>query len=250
MCTGELSVMTRGRNFVPNPQREGIWFRHRGADDSESGRTRGELTSTGSMLRAPFTDTANTRPHPPPAPFNNKSQTLYQTTNPFSTHDNRNSFQGHGVYFGDGNESRSLGRRLHPAQTRLHQTGRDFLMHNSRAPVHYDYRTESASSYTGRPTADSPSARRFPRCHGEPVSGPIPLGTTTTDWFQPAHAPTTSSTRVLAISQQPYPKHNNWKYSYKPLHKVYPPYESNRMPLVDNVFNRYGAAFTTSGAGS
>nr|KAG5700961.1 hypothetical protein BaRGS_034246 [Batillaria attramentaria] len=81
------------------------------------------------------------------------------------------------------------------------------------------------------------------------LTSPQTLNTSTTDWFQPAYSPTTSSTRVLAISQQPYPKHNSWKYSYKPLHKVYPPYDTNRMPLVDNVFNRYGAAFTT-GAGS
>ncbi|KAK7488718.1 hypothetical protein BaRGS_00020015 [Batillaria attramentaria] len=226
-------------------QKLATMFRHRGADNSDAGQTRRELTSTGRMLAAPFTEPANTKPNPPPPPFNAKSQ----TTNPFSLHDNRNSFQGHGVYFGDGSASRPLGRRLHPIQTRLHHTDRDFLMHKSRDPVNFDYRTESATSYTGRPTAEPPTARRFPRSHGDPPSGPQTLNTSTTDWFQPAYSPTTSSTRVLAISQQPYPKHNSWKYSYKPLHKVYPPYDTNRMPLVDNVFNRYGAAFTT-GAGS
>ena len=116
------------------------------------------------------------------------------------------------------------------------------------------YNTEFATSFSGAPATTAndsglSSARRFPRTRPEPPSGPVPLSTSTTAWLPRAEdqKSTGPSTRVLAISQQPYPKHNSWRYSYKGLHKVYPPYgDPIRLPAVDNVFNRYGAAFNTA----
>ena len=153
-----------------------------------------------------------------------------------------------------GKETRFLGRQLlQPINSRLHSTGPDFLKHFSRNPVHHSYGTECATAYnaTGAPSTTA-SARRFPRTRPDPASGPVPLDTTTTDWFPrsagqgPSSAPQ-PSTRVLAVSQQPYPKHNSWNYSYKGRDRVYPPYiEPIRLPHVDNVFNRYGADFAAT----
>lgn len=144
-------------------------------------------------------------------------------------------------------DPRNLGRRLNPNQKSLHQTDADFLKHYSRNHVDYDYTTISASSYSGRATCDPPSYRRFSRKYGQPQSGrDVSISTTTNDWFKQPHVPYSSSTRVLAVTQQPFPKHNPWKFSYKPVDKVYPPYDPTRLPVVDNIFNRYGAAFATS----
>ncbi|XP_076460820.1 uncharacterized protein LOC143293617 isoform X2 [Babylonia areolata] len=237
----------------------GIWFSHRGADHTGNGTTRAELTSTGRMLSAPFATTTSSpssststvlRPQPPPTPFKNRAQTTYLTTNPFSSHDNRNTIQDRGEYFGDGKDTRNLGRKLlQPLHSRLHHTDPAFLNHDSRAPHHPDYKSEFSSSFLGRPTAQPPTTRRFPRARSEPPTGPAPLPTSTTDWFGDSPSTAASkqaSTRVLAISQQPYPKHNSWKYSYQGLDKIYPPYvEPMKLKHVDNVLNRYGANFVT-----
>ncbi|KAL8570232.1 hypothetical protein ACOMHN_029932 [Nucella lapillus] len=230
----------------------GIWFSHRGADHSGNGTSRAELTSTGRMLSAPFATSSNylPRPQPPPTPFKDKAQTTYLTTNPFSNHDNRNTIQDRGEYFGDGKDSRSLGRKLlQPIHGRLHHTDPEFLNHCSKAPFPPDYQSEFTSSFLGKPTRNPTTTRRFPRSRTEPPSGPLPLGTTTTDWFPdtPKSVPSKQvSTRVLAISQQPYPKHNRWNYSYQGLDKIYPPYvDPMKMKHVDNVLNRYGANFMT-----
>lgn len=199
-------------------------------------------------MSAPFT--TSLRPLPPPSPFTHKAQPRYLTTNPFSSHDNRNTIQDRGEYFGDGQDSRVLGRKLlQPISTRLHHTDTSFLKHHSRAPYHHDYHTEATATFTGAPTDHPPTHRRFPRARNEPPSGAVDLPTMTTDWFPDTPASAFSrqaSTRVLAISQQPYPKHNNWKYSYQGLEKVYPPYvDPIKLKHVDNVLNRYGANFLT-----
>ncbi|KAK7109492.1 testis-expressed protein 36-like isoform X2 [Littorina saxatilis] len=244
--------MTKGRRFVPPQDREGIWFRHRGADNcTDGGMARGEVTSTGRMLAAPFIGLGH--PRPPPPRFDQRAQTTYHKTNPFSYHDNRHTIQDRGEYFGDGQDSRFLGRKVVPLHSRQHSTGPGFLKHNSRNPVDYEYNTVFATSFTGRPTDQQPtSARLYHRTRQEPPSGSVPLSTTTTEWFPPAPEvkPTRSSTRVLGTSLQPYSKHNTWQYSYQGLPRVYPPYGEpiKLRPGVDNVLNRYGAAFTASRA--
>lgn len=231
-------------------------FRHRGADNSDVPMERREITSTGRMLSAPFTETtASARPQPPPECFNYRAQIKYDFSNPFSNHDNRNTIQERGEYFGDGRVTRTLGRRLE-RDNNLNATDVQFLAHHCRNPIINEYCTETASAFCGRPISDPPTRRLFPRLRAEPTPGPmVPLSTTTSDWFRDvtmeAQKKAQVTTRVLANSQQPYPLHNPWKYSYKGLPDLYPPFSPaiKQVPhTVDNILNRYGAAFKTSSA--
>ncbi|XP_025094008.1 uncharacterized protein LOC112563843 isoform X1 [Pomacea canaliculata] len=238
--------MAKGRLFAPKGDREGIWFPHH-EDSLHATPTREALTSTGRMLSAPLW-TEGPRAQGPllrgfaggtgltsTSLIHSRSMT---TEIPFKT----SVFILAVVRIHEIWE-----RRLNPNQKSLHQTDADFLKHYSRNHVDYDYTTISASSYSGRATCDPPSYRRFSRKYGQPQSGrDVSISTTTNDWFKQPHVPYSSSTRVLAVTQQPFPKHNPWKFSYKPVDKVYPPYDPTRLPVVDNIFNRYGAAFATS----
>ncbi|XP_048746081.1 uncharacterized protein LOC125658732 isoform X2 [Ostrea edulis] len=167
----------------------------------------------------------------------------YRTSNKFSEHDNRNAFQDHGVYFGSGRDERTLGRKITLPELRLHHSEKTFLKHHSRNPVDADLNTNYRVAYIGQPTEHPPVHRRFARKYKEPETGSIKLQTTTTDWYKPPEVPHRTSTRVLAVSQEPFPKHNPWKYSNHGMRDIYPPYERNAKPIVNNQFNKYGAAF-------
>lgn len=233
--------MGRGRKCVPSVSPDGSWFVHRGCESAGFSRTCD--TSTGSMLLAPFSDSA--KPAPPPEPFRSKTMINYKISNVFSEHDNRHSFQDHGVYFGDGRSDRTLGRRLILPDLRLHHTDNVFLKHNDRNPVNFDLNTSYGLTYQGKPTDQPPAHRRFPKRYKPPSSGPAKLETKTTDWHQPPDVPFKTATQVLATSQEPFLRHNPWKYSYHGMRHIYPPYDRNNKPLVQNEFNKYGAAFVT-----
>lgn len=234
--------MGRGRRFAPSSAKEGIWFNHRGCESAGGHRT--AATSTGVMLIAPFDSENEARPRPPPAPFRSKTEINYKTSNKFSEHDNRNAFQDHGVYFGDGRDDRTQGRKIVLPDLRLHHTEDYFLKHFGRSAVDRDLHTTYGTSYIGNGTEQPPVYRRFPKQYKSPQNGPLVLDTSTTHWFQHPEVPHKTPTHVLAVSQEPFLKHNAWKYSNHGLRKIYPPYERNNEPLVNNEFNRYGAAFT------
>ncbi|XP_041370681.1 uncharacterized protein LOC121384374 [Gigantopelta aegis] len=199
------------------------------------------------MLAAPFNEETSVKPGSAPGPFKTKEAPNYGTSNRFSDHDNRNSFQYHGVYLGNGRDTRLLGKHLIPINMRLHHTEPDFIKHYSLKPVDRNFDSLYHDSFEGKPTPFPPVHRRFPKTYKEPAEGPIKLDTTTTDRFRSPDVPYKTPLHVLALSQEPFPKHNRWKYSYQPLNRVYPQYDTTTKPLVDNIFNRYGADFMTQG---
>ncbi|XP_076464056.1 uncharacterized protein LOC143296141 [Babylonia areolata] len=180
------------------------------------------------MLIAPYTNPD--RPHPPPRSFLGRAKISYKAAHPFSHHDDRNTIQDYGEYFGDGKITRFLGRKLlQPMHSRQDYTDSDFLMHHCRDPTLYSYSTEVSSNYTGRPATSSsaiPSKRQHPHLRQQPSSGPLrPLTTMTTEWCpEVPRSPRSirTSNHVLAQSLKPYLKNNTWKYSYHRIPKAYP----------------------------
>lgn len=219
-----MSTMPKGRSFAPPTGTDGIWFHHRGLPEIQLSREDG--TSTGFMLTAPFRDSTSCYPPAPPQPYHSKDTGSFSTSNLFSAHDNRHSFQDHGVYFEDGRLDRSLGRRLTAPNYRQHSTEQDALAHLGRGQAYGgDYHTVHGRNYTGRRCDSPPSQRRFPKVHPDPQEGCITPSTKTTSWFPDSDIIHKTPTHVLAVSQEPFLKPNRWKYSYHGLHKCYPPYE-------------------------
>ncbi|KAL4231394.1 protein of unknown function with conserved HDNR motif [Mactra antiquata] len=237
--------MARGRRHVPPSTEVGIWFQHRGSHSAGSAQ-RNDATSTGSMLSGPFRAGSAQVPQPPPKIFDTKSERNYRSTNRFSEHDNRNAFQDHGVYFGDGQNTRQLGRNLIDPHLRLHHTGKDYLKHNGREITDHDYYSTYNKSYHGRDTEEPPRYRRFPKSLPPADPGKVSMTTTTTAWSPSDRREHKTTTQVLAVSQEPFLKHNPWQYSYHSKRNIYPPYERRSEPIIDNMFNRYGAAFNSS----
>ncbi|XP_022080729.1 testis-expressed protein 36-like [Acanthaster planci] len=197
--------MPKSRACVPSASNDGIWFRTRGWSDPPM--MRDTMTSTGSMLSTSLREQQPERPKPPPEPFNTKIELSYTVNNPFSMHDNRNSFQDHGVYFGHG-----LGKRLFHGDERQHGS-KDFYTWD--LPEQDLLSTNYRDAFPGRPCRQPPTRRRFPRQHSEPKHGQQKLDTTTTDWFRSPDVPYKTETQTLVSSQEPHLKPNPWKYSYK-----------------------------------
>ncbi|XP_071827779.1 uncharacterized protein [Apostichopus japonicus] len=198
-----MSLKVREPRVPGSKTTDGVWFQTRGWKDVPLERE--TATTTGAML-SKDTKTAN-QPTPPPPEFNKLSQDSYSDANTFSMHDNRNSFQDHGVYFGHG-----LGKKLYQGRERQHSSN-DTITWNS--PERH-YSTSTASTYTGEPCKEPPKMRRYPREHQEGAEGPSKPSTTTTEWFQPPDVPFRTDTQVLVSSQEPHLKANPWKYSQKP----------------------------------
>ncbi|XP_071948995.1 testis-expressed protein 36-like [Antedon mediterranea] len=197
--------MPRSTKCTPSTNNDGIWFRTRGWTDGPLNRV--SATSTGSMLSSTFNLESSRHPLPPPEPFNTLEKNNYIEENPFSGHDNRHSFQDHGVYFGQG-----LGKKLWQGEKRQHNS-RDLITWETGHNLHYS--TYYHDTYKGTPTNKPPTHRRFPRVHSEPKQGSIKLDTTTTDRYQSPDVPHKTPTQILASSQEPFIKHNPWRYSYK-----------------------------------
>ncbi|XP_002740580.1 testis-expressed protein 36-like [Saccoglossus kowalevskii] len=196
--------MPKGRLFAPSTSTDGNWFQTRGFQSAPLFRD--TSTSTGEMLTATFKPESSCRPARPPSPFNSWTRVTYEDENPFSLHDNRHSFQDHGVYFGHG-----LGKKLLPPEERQHYSKQ--LISWDKKDFFSD--TNYYNSYQTRHCKNPPTRRRFPRIHSEGKAGSTKLDTTTTEWFKPPEVPHETKTQVLASSQEPFLKHNPWKYSYK-----------------------------------
>ncbi|ESO95171.1 hypothetical protein LOTGIDRAFT_160937 [Lottia gigantea] len=212
--------MVKGRMCVPSNETDGLWFQHIGTEKNSLERS--EATSTGRMMSAPFDSRNRNKPAPPPTPFTNKND---EDSNKFSEHDNRHLLQSDGSYFGNGKETRNLGRHLASLHKRQHLTDSYHLGHPShRVDPPYYIDTEYRTCYMGNKTEFPPVHRRFPKLYSAPKEGRIPLDTTTSDWFQQKEPTPKTPLRVMAISQQPFLKHNPFKYSYHGTPKVYPSY--------------------------
>ena len=159
----------------------------------------------------------------------------------------RSLFMSLSIQF-QGRDNRMLGRYLVSPDQRMHHTENTFLKHYGREDVDYDYHTNYNKSYKVRNLEEPPRHRRYSKALKTPSPGPIPLDTTTTNWHPSAQKEHKTTTQVLAVSQEPFLKHNAWQYSYHHKRNVYPPYDRQSLPSIDNTFNRYGAAFNTSGA--
>lgn len=196
--------MPKSRRSAPSTANDGIWFQTRGWSDPPL--LRESATSTGQMLTATFKPEASSQPKPPPQPFTTLAQPDYFECNPFSMHDNRNSFQDHGVYFGHG-----LGRE-HFYEDKNQHTSRDTVTwKNPQREFHTAYR----DTYHGKPCRKPPTKRRFPKVHADPREGQIKLDTTTSDWYKSPEVPYNTATQTLVSSKEPHLKPNPWKYSYK-----------------------------------
>ncbi|XP_013383165.1 testis-expressed protein 36 [Lingula anatina] len=226
--------MPKGRNFAPSTQADGIWFPHRGYEEYARQPERTLDTSTGTMLTTTFHPQSSNIPNPPPEPYFKKEYRTFKHKNDFSAHDNRHSFQDHGVYFGDGNESRFLGKRLKRTDQRQHYTGKDFVKHYGRITIASDFNSTYGTSFLGEPTEKPPSYRRFPKLHTNSHPGPVNLSTTSRSWIKQEELPFKTPTQVLASSQEPFLKHNCWKYSYNGISKVYPPFDEIRQKRTQN----------------
>ncbi|XP_067657214.1 uncharacterized protein [Haliotis asinina] len=235
--------MAKGRKYARCTKTDGIWYRHRGLERSVADMQRTAATSTGAMLAGPFMEDNEFIPQPPPPPFNVKKDVNYKKSNRFSNHDNRNAFQDHGVYLGNGRETRLLGRRLVNIDHRLHETNNSFLSHQTMHPIQVDQNSLYTASFLGKPTNEPPVHRRFPKAYKEPQEGKIKLETSTPCWFKAPEVPYRTPLHDLAVTQEPFLEHNPWRYSNNALKRVYPPYERKSEPFVNNTFNRFGAAF-------
>ncbi|GFR96658.1 testis-expressed sequence 36 protein-like [Elysia marginata] len=215
-------------------------FRHRGEPGDVEGRLR-DVTSTRQMLEAPFS--APCGPRSPPLLYTQKEEPVYDQRNPFTQHDNRHYFQDKGEYFGNGRNTRNLGKRLHPLEGRLHHTDVSYLHHHSRAMTLHDYNPVTATSYRNLGSTEPVTRRRFPRVYKAP--GLKEDNLKLTSW---GNSPFRTSMHVLAASQEPYLGHNSWQYSFHGRSKVYPSYDRPKIPHVPNVLNRYGADFASAPA--
>jgi len=176
-----------------------------------------------------------------PPGFSKRYTSNYATSNNFSTHDNRNRTQDYGHYFGGG-----LGRKLFPSID-AHQSQTDpAYWYSTPAGRRESVDTTHRRSYRGaarghqvkasssspcdpssRPwtTTNANTAagvitqhnkdpnrinRRFPRNHQVPPEG---LRSLDTHVAYP-NEPHKTFLQTLCSTQEPFQKHNSWKFSY------------------------------------
>ncbi|BFZ01071.1 hypothetical protein BsWGS_04111 [Bradybaena similaris] len=157
-----------------------------------------------------------------PSSANEGTWPFYRISNPFSIHDNRHTIQGKAEYLGNGTTTRQLGRRLQPIDCRLHHTDVTFLHHKGPGSQHH-YSPTTATTYTDPGLPEPLTHRRFPRIYHNAESSESRKGTATEhelSYTTPLH--------VLAITQEPFSLHNDWKYSFRGDWRVYPPYDRRK----------------------
>ena len=150
------------------------------------------------------------------------------------------------VYSLQGQTSRQLGRNLIDPHLRLHNTDKHFLKHFGNKVLDFDYHSTYQKSFKGKDTQEAPTRRRFRKSLPPADPGPVALTTTVTAWIPEESSRHKTDTQVLAVSQEPFLKHNPWKFSYNSKNNVYPPYDRRSEPIPDNTLNRYGPAFNNS----
>ena len=149
-------------------------------------------------------------------------------------------------------KTRSLGRRLPPASKCQHHTPFDFFNHNTHKLAVDESHTEGIIMSTEVPIEEQTVYRLFSRTYPSNFSSQGPMSSSTTKWFNDSldgnfQRSIKPSTKTLAVSQQPYLQHNDWKYACKSKPNAYPPCsEPIKMQYVGNALNQYGAAFVNT----
>lgn len=201
--------MPKGRGFAPATGRDGIWFQHIGLpktiESRATGTTTGLLMSDRSNSKAQALTTVRCPPK-----YLQKEKKTYNSTNPFSWHDNRNSFQDHGIYFGQG-----LGKRKQTLMPSQHKSA-DIITWDGRLNPEtlLDINSLYREDFLGDGDTTPPTRRRYPVEYRRPQTGIIGLSTSTTDWVKCKDQIPRTYLQTLANSQVPSLPKNPWKYSY------------------------------------
>nr|XP_039249841.1 testis-expressed protein 36-like [Styela clava] len=201
--------MPKGRRFVPTAEHDGIWFQHIGLPNIIENRNTG--TTTGLMMNDRFDETAQrlTTIRCPPNYFL-RQQKKYRSENPFSWHDNRNSFQDHGVYFGQG-----LGKKKAHSDTSQHKSNDIVTWGGKKKPESLlDINSLYREDFLGERCSTAPVHRRYSKIYPTPPVGQIKLDTNTTLWVDDKEYVPRTFLQTLANTQEPYLPPNPWKYSY------------------------------------
>ncbi|XP_064631019.1 testis-expressed protein 36-like isoform X2 [Lineus longissimus] len=224
--------MPKGRQHAPSTADIGNWYEHRGLPHvyyNTPARVPG--TTTGTMLASPYVP--QSYPFPPPRPYMEKDSKSFKSQNSFSVHNNRNIIQDCGEYFGDGKDSRFLGKMNKDPYHRQHFTGSAYLSHEGEEGNPYNFKTMYRASYFGDQETERPTLRRFPKVYSAGTEGTKKLDTSTTDWYNEPDVPHKTSLQVLASTQEPHLKRNRWKYSNHGLPRICPSYSvSYKEPAV------------------
>lgn len=212
--------MPKGQGLWRTAENQSQWFSHH-TIVKNSNLERDLNTTTGVMLQAPFGALGKVYPPGPPAPYSEKMNRNFKASNNFSLHDNRHSFQDKGIYFGDGKNTRTLGKRLTSPRSRQHSSGSDFLTHYGREVINFDYNPTYSSNFAGVRSADPiVKHRRFPTSYKPAEDAVKP-----TDADNPLLCGAQNHTvplAVLAVTQEPFLPSNKFKYSYNGMSKCYP----------------------------
>ncbi|XP_067927838.1 testis-expressed protein 36-like [Watersipora subatra] len=224
--------MPKGRGSNPSTENVGSWYCHNTCKDYLNVGSRLSSTSTGSMLDTKK-ESKRLQPDSSSHTFDYKSKTLYDQENPFSYHDNKNDIQLTGEYFGNGKNTRHLGRKIADDKTNQHRSEiSSFLKHRGREVTDSFFHSNYMLSHEAKVT-ELPSHKRFPKRYDQAYSGP----TVITTFTEPL--PVTSiASQTLVSSIEPHAKHNSWKYTYHRHKKsdIYPKVWGDRcsVHLPDN----------------
>lgn len=201
--------MPKGRRFVPTGEHDGIWFQHIGLPNIIESRCTG--TTTGIMMNDRFDERAQklTTIRCPPKYFT-RQQKKYRSDNPFSWHDNRNSFQDHGVYFGQG-----LGKKKVPMKISQHKSDDIVTWGGRRKPESLlDINSLYREDYLGDRCSTAPAYRRYSKTYPASQLRSLKLDSNTTLWVDDKETVPQTFLQTLANTQEPYLPPNPWRYSY------------------------------------
>uniref|UniRef100_H2ZKM1 Domain of unknown function with conserved HDNR motif domain-containing protein n=1 Tax=Ciona savignyi TaxID=51511 RepID=H2ZKM1_CIOSA len=199
--------MTKGRKHVPSQKEHGVWFPHRGMPLKMESRSSG--TTTGVMLNVEENATDNSSHVKIPPLFLQRISNVSKS-NSFSNHDNRNSFQDHGVYFGQG-----LGKQKIANEQSQHGSEDVVTWNKGNDPeaiegINSIYRED----FCGTRTSSQTKHRRYSKHYAEPTTGLVKVSSNTTQWVKDGEKIDQTYLQTLANTQEPHHEHNPWKYSY------------------------------------
>nr|CAB3266912.1 testis-expressed sequence 36 protein-like [Phallusia mammillata] len=198
--------MGKGRRFVPSQEEHGTWFTHRGMPTNIPSRESG--TTTGIMLGNSLSDHSSHVKCPPL--FQDKLKVPYKQQNPFSLHDNRNSFQDHGVYFGQGlgKQKTVFANGQHCSEDIVAWTEQN--RRHKKNDINSLYREDFAVKE--RPL--SCHCRRYSKFYTPSTSNLLSTPSNVTMWVGNDEIVPQTYLQTLANTQEPHLKANPWKYSY------------------------------------
>ncbi|XP_076806431.1 testis-expressed protein 36-like [Clavelina lepadiformis] len=216
--------MTKGRKFVPATSEHGLWFRHLNMPDRIENRSTG--TTTGIMLETGSSVDNSSHVKCPPI-FQSQIKMLRKRENPFTAHDNKNSFQDHGVYFTQGlGKQKIFGDKCQHSSTDLLTWGRQISPTFSQ-----DRNSLYREDFSYKQIRSQELHRRYSKQYPVPSNGLIGISSNTTLWVTKDEDIPRTYLQTLANTQEPHSKPNPWKYSYH-AHSFAVRSKKGRRPLV------------------